>query len=68
MQYAYFLVIAIAIIIFVIVKITIPINRLLNSAKKVTVGEEIKEDKNTKEVDEIAGAIGMMTSEIKKKI
>lgn len=62
------LVIAIAIIIFVIVKITIPINRLLNSAKKVTVGEEIKEDKNTKEVDEIAGAIGMMTSEIKENI
>ena len=62
------LVIAIAIVIFVIVKITIPINRLLNSAKKVTVGEEIKEDKNAKEVDEIAGAIGMMTTEIKENI
>ena len=62
------LVVAVAITIFVIVKITIPINRLLNSAKKVTTGDEIKEEKNAKEVDEIAGAIGMMTTEIKENI
>lgn len=61
------IVIAISISIFVIVKITIPISRLLNSAKKVT-GEETKDDKNAKEVDEIAGAIGMMTTEIKENI
>ena len=54
--------------ILVIVKITIPINKLLNSAKKVRLGEELKEDKNKKEVDEIAGALGMMTTEIKENL
>ncbi len=63
-----FLVIAIGITIFVVIKITIPINKLLNSAKKVSAQDEIKEDKNKKQVDEIAGAIGMMTTEIKENL
>ena len=58
-----FLVIAIGIAIYVITKIALPINRLIDSARKVATGEEtkIEEAKKTKEVDGIADAIGMMT-------
>lgn len=64
------IVIAIGIAVFVITKITMPINRLIDSARKVATGEESKIDqnKNAKEVDEIAGAIGMMTTEIKENL
>lgn len=64
------IVIAIGIAVFVITKITMPINRLIDSAKKVAVGEEINvnQNKNAKEVDEIAGAIGMMTTELKENL
>lgn len=63
-------VIAIGITIFVITKITLPINRLIDSAKKVATGEETNdnENKTAKEVDEIAGAIGMMTTELKENL
>ncbi len=65
-----FIIIFIGITIFVITKITMPLNRLIDSAKKVATGEEakIKEQKNTKEVDEIAGALGMVTTELKENL
>lgn len=65
-----FIVIAIGIAIFVVTKITMPINRLIDSAKKVATGEEtkMKKKKNTKEVDEIVGALGMMTTELKENL
>ncbi len=65
-----FLVIAIVISIYVITKITIPINRLIDSARKVATGEEtkIEETKKTKEVDGIADAIGKMTIELKDNL
>lgn len=65
-----FLVIAIGIAIYVITKITLPINRLIDSARKVATGEEtkIEEQKKPKEVDGIADAIGMMTIELKENL
>ncbi len=65
-----FLVIAIGIAIYVITKIALPINRLIDSARKVATGEEtkIEEAKKTKEVDGIADAIGMMTIELKENL
>lgn len=64
------IVISVGMTIFVITKITMPINRLIDSAKKVATGEDtkIKENKNAKEVDEIADAIGMMTTELKENL
>ncbi len=64
------IVIAIGIAVFVITKITMPINRLIDSAKKVATGEDthVEQNKNAKEVDEIAGAIGMMTTELKENL
>ena len=64
------IVIAIGMTIFVITKITMPINRLIDSAKKVAIGEDARaeQNKNTKGVDEIAGAIGMMTTELKENL
>lgn len=65
-----FLVIAIGIAIYVITKIAMPINRLIDSARKVATGEEtkIEEPKKPKEVDGIADAIGMMTVELKENL
>ena len=65
-----FIIIAVSITIYVITKITMPINRLIDSAKKVTIGEESKKQdkKAAKEVDEIAGAIGLMTTELKENL
>ena len=64
-----FLVIAIGIGIYVITKITMPINRLIDSARKVATGEETKiEEQRPKEVDGIADAIGMMTIELKENL
>jgi len=65
-----FIIITIAITIFVITKITMPMNRLIDSAKKVATGEDtkIKENKNSKEVDEFAGALGMVTTELKENL
>ena len=64
-----FLVIAIGIAIYVITKITMPINRLIDSARKVATGEETKiEEQRPKEVDGIADAIGMMTIELKENL
>ncbi len=64
------LIIAISIAIYVITKITMPINRLIDSARKVATGEEteLEETKKSKEVDQIAGAIGMMTTELKENL
>lgn len=64
------IIIAVGITVFVITKITMPINRLIDSARKVAIGEDSKVDqnKNAKEVDEIAGAIGMMTTELKENL
>ena len=47
-----------------------PLNRLIDSAKKVATGEEAKleDKKNAKEVDEIANALGMMTSELQENL
>ncbi|MCI8352949.1 MAG: cell wall metabolism sensor histidine kinase WalK [Clostridia bacterium] len=65
-----FLVVAIGIAIYVITKITLPINRLIDSARKVATGEEtkIEEPRKPKEVDGIADAIGMMTIELKENL
>lgn len=65
-----FLVVAIGIAIYVITKITLPINRLIDSARKVATGEEtkIEEPKKPKELDGIADAIGMMTIELKENL
>lgn len=63
-------VISIGIAIFVIFKINKPINKLIDSAKKVTTGEEtdLTNSKSVKEMGEIAGAIGMMTTELKENL
>lgn len=65
-----FLIIAIGIVVYIITKVTMPLNRLIDSAKKVATGEETKleDKKNAKEVDEIANAIGMMTSELQENL
>ena len=65
-----FLVVTIGIAVYVITKITLPINRLIDSARKVATGEEtkIEEPKKPKEVDGIADAIGMMTIELKENL
>ncbi len=65
-----FLVIAIGIAIYVITKVTLPINRLIDSARKVATGEEtkIEEPRKPKEVDGIADAIGRMTIELKENL
>ena len=65
-----FLIIAIGIAVYIVTKITMPLNRLIDSAKKVATGEETKlEDKNNgKEVDEIANALGMMTNELQENL
>ncbi len=65
-----FLIIVTAITMFVIMKIILPINRLIDSAKKVATGEEtkIEEKKEEKQVDEIAGALGMVTTELKENL
>lgn len=65
-----FVIIAVSIAIYVLTKITMPINRLIDSAKKVAIGEDTKKQdkKAAKEVDEIAGAIGLMTTELKENL
>lgn len=65
-----FLVIAIGIAIYVITKITLPINRLIDSARKVATGEDtkIEEPRKPKELDGIADAIGMMTIELRENL
>lgn len=65
-----FIIISAVIAIYVITKITMPLNRLIASAKKVATGEEnnINETKSAKEVDGIAGALGMMTNELKENL
>ena len=65
-----FLIIAIGIAVYIVTKVTMPLNRLIDSAKKVATGEEAKleDKKNAKEVDEIANALGMMTSELQENL
>lgn len=65
-----FLIISVGMAIYVITKVTMPINRLIDSARKVAIGEEtkIEEPKKPKEVDGIADAIGMMTTELRENL
>ncbi len=64
------IIISVVITIYVITKITMPINRLIDSAKKVATGEDtkIQDNKTSKEVDGIAGALGMVTTELKENL
>ena len=61
-----FCIIAAMIAIFITKKVTNPINRLISSAKRIAAGEEVEIKQSTKkeekEVSELVGAFGLMTT------
>ena len=67
-----FCAIAIVVAIFITKKITNPINRLISSAKRIAAGEEVEIKQTTKkgekEVSELVGAFGLMTTELKDNL
>ena len=67
-----FCIIAAMIAIFITKKVTNPINRLISSAKRIAAGEEVEIKQNTKkeekEVSELVGAFGLMTTELKDNL
>lgn len=67
-----FCVIATVIAIFITKKVTNPINKLISSAKRIAAGEEVEikqsAKKEDKEVGELVGAFGLMTTELKENL
>lgn len=67
-----FCIIATVIAIFITKKVTNPINRLISSAKRIAAGEEVElkqiTKKEDKEVSELVGAFGLMTTELKDNL
>ena len=67
-----FCIIATIIAIFITKKVTNPINRLISSAKRIAAGEEVEIKQSTKkeekEVSELVGAFGLMTTELKDNL
>lgn len=67
-----FCIIAAIIAIFITKKVTNPINRLISSAKRIAAGEEVEIKQSTKkeekEVSELVGAFGLMTTELKDNL
>lgn len=68
-----FLLIAVAVAVFVTTKVTKPINKLITTAKRIAAGEEVKIERNTnrkedKEVNELVDAFGLMTTELKENL
>ncbi len=67
-----FCIIAAMIAIFITKKVTNPINRLISSAKRIAAGEEVEIKQSTKkeekEVSELVGAFGLMTTELKDNL
>ena len=61
-----FLIIAIGIAVYIVTKVTMPLNRLIDSAKKVATGEEAKleDKKNAKEKNQIETILLHMTDGI----
>ena len=61
-----FCIIATVIAIFITKKVTNPINKLISSAKRIAAGEEVEikqiTKKEDKEVSELVGAFGLMTT------
>lgn len=67
-----FLLIAIAIAVFVTTKVTKPINKLITSAKKIAAGEEVKIEKSSngkedKEINELVDAFRVNDNRVKRK-
>lgn len=67
-----FCVISIIISIFIKKKFTNPINKLISNAKRIVAGEEVEIKQNAKkgekEVSELVGAFGIMTTELKDNL
>jgi len=67
-----FCIIATVIAIFITKKVTNPINKLISSAKRIAAGEEVEikqiTKKEDKEVSELVGAFGLMTTELKDNL